>query len=157
MKDLSKAERRDRCYECGAKGHQAAACPTKRDVQRKAVAAGDSPASSTVGTNGRRGTATARGQRGSEAGEGAQQTPALQEFLKQNEELVNLSRMGLLDSGATHPLRARTVKDNIGPMDNVNVTLAGENRVQMEENKAGTILSDQNIQPIVPLGQSPRI
>ena len=215
MKDLNKAERRDRCYECGAKGHLAAACPTKKEAQQKAVAAGDSPASSTGGTGGRRGTTTAKSQRGSEAGETTQNvatptaaatstmsaetpaqgvpveqliedaqklmkafmeqkaaphvqvfrveemakrdcgsSPALREFYRQNEELVNLNRMGLLDSGATHPLRPKTVKDNIGSMDNVNVTLAGENRVQMEQNKAGTIVSDQNIQPIVPLGTS---
>ena len=49
MKDLSKAERRDRCYECGAKGQMAAACPTKKEVQQKAVSAGDSPASSIRG------------------------------------------------------------------------------------------------------------
>ncbi|CAE7529331.1 GIP, partial [Symbiodinium necroappetens] len=213
MKDLNKAERRDRCYECGAKGHLAAACPTKKEAQQKAVAAGDSPASSTGGTGGRRATTTAKSQRGSEAGETTQNvatptaaatstmsaetpvqgvpveqliedaqklmkafmeqkaaphvqvfrveemakrdcgsSPALREFYRQNEELVNLNRMGLLDSGATHPLRPKTVKDNIGSMDNVNVTLAGENRVQMEQNKAGTIVSDQNIQPIVPLG-----
>ena len=33
MKDLSKAERRDRCYECGAKCHMAMACPTKKESQ----------------------------------------------------------------------------------------------------------------------------
>ncbi|CAE7191630.1 unnamed protein product [Symbiodinium sp. KB8] len=213
MKDLSKAERRDRCYECGAKGHQAAACPTKKEVQQKAVTASDSPASSTGGTGGRKGAAATRSQRGSEVGEGAQQatastptttssvpaeapvqgvpveqliedaqklmkafmeqkatpqvqvfrveeavkrdcgsSPALREFLRENQELVNLSRMGLLDSGATHPLRARTTKDSLGTMDNVDVTLAGENRVQMAQNKAGTILGGQNTQPIVPLG-----
>ena len=212
MKDLSKAERRDRCYECGAKGHQAAACPTKKEVQQRAVAASDSPASSTGGTGGRKGT-TARGQRGSEAGESTQSTtastttatptvpaetpvqgvpveqliedaqklmkafmeqkttphvqvfrveeaakrdcgssPALREFLRQNEELVNMNRMGLLDSGATHPLRPKTTRGQGGTMDNVNVTLAGENQVQMAQNKAGTILGGQNTQPIVPLG-----
>ena len=79
-------------------------------------------------------------------------SPALREFMKQNEELIRISRMGLLDSGATHPLRARTEKDQAGAMDNVSVTLAGENRVQMAQNKAGTIIAHQDAQPIVPLG-----
>ncbi|CAE7892360.1 hypothetical protein AK812_SmicGene18596 [Symbiodinium microadriaticum] len=74
------------------------------------------------------------------------------EFMKQNEDLIRMNRMGLLDSGATHPLRARNERDQPGTMDNVNVTLAGETRVQMEQNKAGTIISHQDAQPIVPLG-----
>ncbi|CAE7391000.1 PIP5K4, partial [Symbiodinium necroappetens] len=214
MKDLSKADRRDRCYECGAKGHMASACPTKKEVQQKAVSAGDSPASSTGGTGGRGGKG-GRQQRPAEPGDGGgaqpatvsttttspatttetpvqgvpveqliedaqklmkafmeqksqpmvqtmrvedgvsreeSRSPALREFMKQNEELIRISRMGLLDSGATHPLRARTEKDQAGTMDNVSVTLAGENRVQMVQNKAGTIIAHQDAQPIVPLG-----
>ncbi|OLP98838.1 Retrovirus-related Pol polyprotein from transposon TNT 1-94 [Symbiodinium microadriaticum] len=213
MKDLSKMDRRDRCYECGAKGHMAASCPTRKEVQQKAVAAGDSPASSTGGTGGRGGKG-GKGQRPNEGGDGggiasattstatttpaateapvqgvpveqliedaqklmkafmeqkAQPTvqalrvdgeefkrtceaPALREFMKQNEDLIRMNRMGLLDSGATHPLRARNERDQPGATDNVNVTLAGETRVQMEQNKAGTIISHQDAQPIVPLG-----
>ena len=214
MKDLSKAERRDRCYECGAKGHMAVACPTKKEAQQKAVSAGDSPSSSTGGTGGR-GTKGGKGQRATDQGEGGAtqptttssttttptttteapvqgvpveqliedaqklmkafveqkaqpvvqalrvddatskrdcQSPALREFMKQNEELIRMSRMGLLDSGATHPLRGRMEQDQAGAMDSVNVTLAGENRVQMTQNKAGTIIAHQDAQPIVPLG-----
>ncbi|CAE7333282.1 unnamed protein product [Symbiodinium sp. KB8] len=186
---------------------------TDRKVQQKAVAAGDSPASSTGGTGGRGGKGS-KGQRSNEGGDGggmasattstatttsaateapvqgvpveqliedaqklmkafmeqkAQpavqalrvdekefkrtcEAPALREFMKQNEELIRMNRMGLLDSGATHPLRARNERDQPGTMDNVNVTLAGETRVQMEQNKAGTIISHQDAQPIVPLG-----
>ena len=83
---------------------------------------------------------------------GGCESPALREFMKQNEELIRMNRMGLLDSGATHPLRARTDKDQAGAMDNVSVTLAGENRVQMAQNRAGTIIAHQDAQPIVPLG-----
>ena len=215
MKDLSKAERRDRCYECGAKGHMAMACPTKKESQQKAVSTGDSPVSSTGGTGGRGGKG-GKGQRVGEQDEGARtqsattstttatptattseapvqgvpveqliedaqklmkafmeqktqptvqtlridevgvnrecESPALREFMKQNEELIRMNRMGLLDSGATHPLRARTDKDQAGAMDNVSVTLAGENRVQMAQNRAGTIIAHQDAQPIVPLG-----
>ena len=215
MKDLSKAERRDRCYECGAKGHMAMACPTRKEAQQKAVSTGDSPMSSTGGMGGR-GAKGGKGQRASDQGDGGapqltttstttatptatspetpvqgvpveqliedaqklmkafmeQKTqptvqalrvdesmlkrgcdaPALREFMKQNEDLIRMNRMGLLDSGATHPLRARNERDQPGAMDNVNVTLAGETRVQMEQNKAGTIISHQDAQPIVPLG-----
>ncbi|CAE7836598.1 unnamed protein product [Symbiodinium necroappetens] len=214
-KDLSKAERRDRCYECGAKGHMAMACPTRKEAQQKAVSAGDSPMSSTGGTSGR-GAKGGKGQRVGDQGDAgvpqsattstttptptatatetpvqgvpveqliedaqklmkafmeqkAQPTvqalrvdesvftrrceaPALREFMKQNEDLIRMNRMGLLDSGATHPLRARNERDQPGTMDNVNVTLAGETRVQMEQNKAGTFISHQDAQPIVPLG-----
>ena len=52
MKDLSKAERRDRCYECGGKGHLATSCPTKKEAQQKVLNANDSPQSSTGGTSG---------------------------------------------------------------------------------------------------------
>ena len=52
MKDLSKAERRDRCYDCGGKGHLATSCPTKKEAQQKVLNANDSPLSSTGGTSG---------------------------------------------------------------------------------------------------------
>ena len=75
MKDLSKADRRDRCYECGAKGHMASACPTKKETQQKAVSAGDSPASSTGGTGGRGGKG-GRQQRPAEPSDGGGAQPA---------------------------------------------------------------------------------
>ena len=65
MKDLSKAERRDRCYECGGKGHLATACPTKKEPQQKLMNANDSPQSSTGGTSGSR-----KGQQGPIGGTG---------------------------------------------------------------------------------------
>ena len=55
MKDLSKAERRDRCFECGAKGQLSSTCPTKKEVQQKAMSTGDSPQSSTGGTSNKKG------------------------------------------------------------------------------------------------------
>ncbi|CAE7496302.1 PIP5K4 [Symbiodinium sp. CCMP2592] len=64
MKDLSKAERRDRCYECGAKGHLSASCPTRKELQQKAMGVGDSPQSSTGGTSGRRGGGSPKGPKG---------------------------------------------------------------------------------------------
>ncbi|CAE7716201.1 unnamed protein product [Symbiodinium sp. CCMP2456] len=55
-------------------------------------------------------------------------------------------------SGATHPLRAKTAGDIPAGLGSVSVTLAGETRVTMDQNRAGTILGDEGTQPIVPLG-----
>ncbi|CAE7240501.1 unnamed protein product [Symbiodinium sp. CCMP2592] len=216
MKDLSKAERRDRCYECGGKGHLSTACPTKKEVQQKALGAGDSPQSSIGGTGGRRpGGSPPKGSRPSEgAGDAMASTtstthgeapatqvpveapvqgipveqlledaqklmkafmeqksapnvkvlrveitkvddvrasPALRELMKAEEDMVSMCRMGLLDSGATHALRPRTPEDK-GEKTSVSVTLAGEQKVQMDQTKSGTILGDTQTQPIVPLG-----
>ncbi|CAE7215856.1 GIP [Symbiodinium sp. CCMP2592] len=213
MKELSKAERRDRCYECGAKGHLSSACPTRKEsAQQKAMATGDSPQSSTGGTNGRRNAGgPSRSPKGAEKDaiaqtgtgvEPAQATvqaespvqgvpveqlledaqklmkafmeqkstpnikvlrvettqeadvrasPALRELMKSEEDMVNMCRMGLLDSGATHALRPRTPQDK-GEKTSVSVTLAGEQKVQMDQTKSGTILGDKQTQPIVPLG-----
>ncbi|CAE7228392.1 unnamed protein product [Symbiodinium sp. CCMP2456] len=79
-------------------------------------------------------------------------SPQLRELLKNNEELTKLCKMGLLDSGATHPLRPRVSNDSVNGVGSVNVTLAGENRVKMDQTKTGTILGGKDAQPIVPLG-----
>ena len=56
MNNLSKAEKRDRCYVCGAKGHLSSNCPTKnKDKPAIAAVQGDSPQSSTGGTSTRKG------------------------------------------------------------------------------------------------------
>ncbi|CAE7422676.1 GIP [Symbiodinium sp. CCMP2456] len=79
-------------------------------------------------------------------------SPQLRELLKNNEELTKLCKMGLLDSGATHPLRPRVSNDSVDGVGSVNVTLAGENRVKMDQTKTGAILGGKDAQPIVPLG-----
>ncbi|CAE7605330.1 unnamed protein product [Symbiodinium sp. CCMP2592] len=78
-------------------------------------------------------------------------SPALRELMKFEEDLVSMCRMGLLDSGATHALRPRTPQDK-GEKTSVSITLAGEQKVQMDQTKSGTILGDKQTQPIVPLG-----
>ncbi|CAE7228572.1 unnamed protein product, partial [Symbiodinium sp. CCMP2456] len=215
---LSKSEAKDRCFECGGRGHMSWACPTKQErPQQRALSMNDSPQSSTGGTGNKKGNAH-RGQvpRGNDAGQGspgAEQSsstttatdgqgatespvqgvpveqliedaqrlmkafmeqksgpavrvfrvdevqrgvdgssPALKELLRQEENFGRLCRMGLLDSGATHPLRAKTAIDVPAGLGSVSVTLAGETRVQMDQNRAGTILGDEGTQPIVPLG-----
>ena len=211
MRELSKAERRDRCYECGAKGHLSTSCPTKKESQQKAMGVGDSPQSSTGGTGGKRnGGGNLKGPKGAEAGgdpptstsatsaeavqaqseapvqgvpveqllEDAQKlmkafmeqksgpqvkvlrvdeerlvdSPAMKELMTVEDRFVSMCQMGLLDSGATHPLRPKTTRDAEEHMGKVNVTLAGENRVEMQQSRAGTILGSEGSQPIVPLG-----
>ncbi|CAE7813365.1 unnamed protein product, partial [Symbiodinium sp. CCMP2592] len=81
-----------------------------------------------------------------------QETPALKELMKTEGDFTSICRMGLLDSGATHPLRPRTEKDVVSEMGKVSVTLAGENKVEMQQSRAGTILGSESTQAIVPLG-----
>lgn len=58
--------------------------------------------------------------------------------------------MGLLDGGATNPLRT-AMMDELDHARVVNVTLAsGETRLWM--NRTGTLLSDAEVDPIVPMG-----
>eukprot|EP00439_Symbiodinium_sp_Y106_P027774 s2669_g3.t1 len=78
--------------------------------------------------------------------------PALRELLQNEAEFTQMCRMALLDSGATHPLRPRTGQDAVETMGKVNVTLAGENRVEMKQSRAGTIVGEEGSQAIVPLG-----
>ena len=208
MKDVSKAERRERCYECGAKGHMSSACPTKREQpQQRAMTTSDSPQSSTGGAHNKKGGRPPKSDESAEQGTSATTTttptstveppvqgvpveqliedaqkmmkafmdqkagsavkvlrvegetsrvigdsPTLKELLREPEEWGRLCQMGLLDSGATHPLRPRTSEDQATGLGPVNVTLAGENKVQMDQTKAGTILGGEGTQPIVPLG-----
>ena len=209
MKDVSKAERRERCYECGAKGHMSGACPTRKEQpQQRAMSISDSPQSSTGGAHSNKGGRAPKGEEPAEQGTSAATTtntptstveppvqgvpveqliedaqklmkafmdqkagptakvlrvdgepsrmmedsPILKELLKEPEEWGRLCQMGLLDSGATHPLRPRTSEDQTAGLGPVNVTLAGENKVQMDQTRAGTILAGKDTQPIVPLG-----
>ena len=64
MNSLSKTEKRERCYVCGAKGHMSSNCPTKAKEQKPVVAVvqGDSPQSSTGGTTNRKGQGGARSE-----------------------------------------------------------------------------------------------
>ena len=60
---------------------------------------------------------------------------------------------GLLDSGATNPLRGRTAKDDMSKLEDVWVSLATGARVPMKITKSGVMVSeDEMVEPIVPLG-----
>ena len=87
----------------------------------------------------------------------------LQGLQKQIDELkqktMKLSRMstggalGLLDSGATHPLRSMVEADADQHMREVMVTLASGEKTKLKMNGAGTMLSrDPDVEPIVPMG-----
>ncbi|CAE7927057.1 unnamed protein product, partial [Symbiodinium necroappetens] len=64
------------------------------------------------------------------------------------------SRQALLDSGATHVLRAPWNEEEWNGAKQVNVQLAGDHVAPMKQNEAGSLLSgDQLAQVIVPLGK----
>ena len=60
--------------------------------------------------------------------------------------------MGLLDSGATHPLRPPKKEENLEQLQKVEVTLAGGQEVQMRISQGGCIVGEDVTEPIVPLG-----
>ena len=59
---------------------------------------------------------------------------------------------GLLDSGATHPLRPRRKGERVSHFPKVNVTLAGDQQVTMALSPTGVIIGDESAEPIVPMG-----
>ena len=74
-------------------------------------------------------------------------------------KVFRLSKMGtethygLLDSGATHPLRGRWPKERLVAYPDVPVTLAGGQEVKMKLAPTGAIVSqDPRVEPIVPMG-----
>ena len=79
----------------------------------------------------------------------------LDELKKASLRPFRLSRMGcsringLLDSGATHPLRARRKGERVSHLPKVQVNLAGDH---MHLSPTGVIIGEQNSEPIVPMG-----
>ena len=74
-------------------------------------------------------------------------------------KVLRLSRMGhsvqsgLIDSGATHPLRPWREGDRWEDMKEVTVTLATGGQTKLRMNKQGTMVSNnQRIEPILPMG-----
>ena len=80
------------------------------------------------------------------------------ETLKASMKPFRLSRMGgegckgLLDSGATHPLRPRKKNEKVSHLPTVRVTLAGDKEMDMRLTETGVILGSQSAEPIVPMG-----
>ena len=60
-----------------------------------------------------------------------------------------MGRYGLIDSGATHPLRAAKSSKELEEAKQTSVVLAGDQRVSLPQTASGVILSET--QPIVPL------
>lgn len=61
---------------------------------------------------------------------------------------------GLIDSGATHPLRGKTEKETLQGTQEVKVTLACGREATLRMNDAGTMISaTQSTEPIVPMGK----
>ena len=59
---------------------------------------------------------------------------------------------GLLDSGATHPLRPKRQGERVHHLPRVDVTLAGDQQVSMSLAPTGVIIGDEHAEPIVPMG-----
>ena len=60
---------------------------------------------------------------------------------------------GLIDSGATHPLREKKKGERIEHLPKVSVTLAGDREALMSLTPTGTILGEPGTEPIVPMGK----
>ena len=59
---------------------------------------------------------------------------------------------GLLDSGATHPMRGAREQENIDAYERVKVTLADGQQVDMRMNAAGVMVAEhEGVEPIVPM------
>lgn len=74
-------------------------------------------------------------------------------------KVMRLSRLvrndtgGLLDSGATHPLRPRRDDEDESQLRSVEVVLADGAKKQLHMTSSGTMLSNhQDVEPIVPMG-----
>ena len=82
----------------------------------------------------------------------------LDELRKMNLKVFRLSKLrtapgrGLLDSGATHPLRPRRKKEDVSAYPKVQVALAGGNEMEMSLAPTGVIVGDFGVEPIVPMG-----
>ena len=63
-----------------------------------------------------------------------------------------MSRKGLRDSGATHPLQPATEQE-LATAGKVKVTLAGDAQQEMSQSDHGTILVEDASQVIVPMGR----
>eukprot|EP00438_Fugacium_kawagutii_P024973 Skav217964 [mRNA] locus=scaffold3450:124613:131011:+ [translate_table: standard] len=59
---------------------------------------------------------------------------------------------GLIDSGATHPLRMKYPKEKTEHYADVQVVLAGGKEVTMKLSPQGVLVADQNVEPIIPMG-----
>ena len=67
-------------------------------------------------------------------------------------KLCEVNSLGLLDSGATHPLRARRKNEPVDHLQSVRVTLAGDKEMDMKLTETGVILGSPGTEPIVSMG-----
>ena len=106
------------------------------------------------------GSSGSEGEKGkSEDGQEAVVKKLQRQLQTMKQKTLKLSRMnignvmGLIDSGATHPLRPIQRSDHNEELDDVNVTLATGGVEKLKMTKTGTMLSeDQSVEPIIPMG-----
>lgn len=70
---------------------------------------------------------------------------------------VKGSHRGLLDSGATHALRPKRKDEKISHFPCVTVTLAGDKEMQMRLSPTGTIVGEEFVEPIIPMGMMTKV
>lgn len=76
----------------------------------------------------------------------------LKAFRLSRVEKVEGKEWGLLDSGATHPLRVAKKGEQLERLPLVKVALAGGTEVEMHLSEGGSIVSREDVEPIVPMG-----
>eukprot|EP00435_Cladocopium_sp_Y103_P022057 s4345_g5.t1 len=82
----------------------------------------------------------------------------LDDLRRMNLKVFRLSKLktapgrGLLDSGATHPLRPRRKKEDLSAYPKVHVALAGGQEMEMALAPTGVIVGDYGAEPIIPMG-----
>ena len=67
-------------------------------------------------------------------------------------KLTQSQTKGLLDSGATHPLRPRRKGERTSHFSKVTVNLAGDRQVVMHLAPSGVIIGAEGTEPIIPMG-----
>ena len=99
-------------------------------------------------------------ERGSRDQKKSSTLEALQKQINElKQKTIKLSRlaqdgaMGLVDSGATHPLGPTRHGEDINQMQKVQVTLASGEKTVLHMSKRGCMVTeDQSVEPIIPMG-----
>ena len=130
------------------------------EANRLLKAMGGSEAAETSSTTGKGGTGNASSGSSDQSREDVMERLQQQlNSLRQKTFRVSLSRMsgnglkGLIDSGATHPLRPLRCGEDQSSCQKVDVTLADGRKTQLLMNNKGVMLSlSEDIEPILPMG-----
>ena len=167
----------NRCFGCSAVGHSKRECPhlkkkvakgrlsdskgddgsrVRKDEQREPPK--EPPPPKTVGASGEGGQSSGTSsEKGDQLGSFMQEAAALMKSLQPKVKMIRMCkadsgefRTGLLDGGATNPLRKATA-DEIASAVEVQVELAAGTVKLFQSVETGVLLSPEEVEPIVPL------